>query len=165
MVSVSGGNSPECRHIFWDTRGTCLVSNSPRTCLAAWSAIRAGVSAGAFRADVTVTFTGKRPANVSYPAKEFCGETVVRQVGVPAALVEGAETRYFQTDHRFPDQCLRVPDPQSNKGDMGKLLMVCGSWGMAGACVMAAKAALRCGVGLLQILVGRAALSHSFSSW
>lgn len=50
------------------------------------------VSAGAFRADVTVTFTGKKPANVSYPAKEFCGETVVRQVGVPAALVEGAET-------------------------------------------------------------------------
>lgn len=111
------------------------------------------VSAGAFRADVTVTFTGKKPANVSYPAKEFCGETVVRQVGVPAALVEGAETRYFQTDDRFPAECLAAPDPQSNKGDMGTLLMICGSWGMAGACVMAAKAALRCGVGLLQILV------------
>ena len=73
------------------------------------------VSAGAFRADVTVTFTGKKPANVSYPAKEFCGETVVRQVGVPTALVEGA--------------------------------------GMAGACVMAAQAALRSGVGLLTIAV------------
>ena len=111
------------------------------------------VSAGAFRADVTVTFTGKKPANVSYPAKEFCGETVVRQVGVPAALVEGAETRFFQTDDTYPGACLSAPDPQSNKGDMGKLLLVCGSWGMAGACVMAAKAALRCGVGLLQIAV------------
>lgn len=111
------------------------------------------VSAGAFRADVTVTFTGKKPANVSYPAKEFCGETVVRQVGVPAALVEGAETRVFETDSRFPRQWLPQPDAQANKGDMGKLLLVCGSWGMAGACVMAAQAALRSGVGLLTIAV------------
>lgn len=111
------------------------------------------VCAGAFRADVTVTFTGKKPANVSYPAKEFCGETVVRSVGVPEALSEGAETRFFETDRTFPASWLTVPDPQANKGDLGKLLLVCGSWGMAGACVMAAKAALRCGVGLLQIVV------------
>ena len=39
-----------------------------------------------FRAQATVTFTGKKPANCSYPAKEYCGETVVRQVVVPAAL-------------------------------------------------------------------------------
>ena len=111
------------------------------------------VCAGAFRADVTVTFTGKKPANASYPAKEFCGETVVRQVGVPAALAEGAQTRFFETDAAYLPALLRAPDPQSNKGDMGRLLLVCGSWGMAGACVMAAQAALRCGVGLLQIAV------------
>lgn len=111
------------------------------------------VSAGAFRADVTVTFTGLKPANVSYPAKEFCGETVVAQVGVPAALMEGAETRLSLTDEDFPREWLSEPDPQANKGDQGKLLLVCGSWGMAGACIMAAKAALRCGVGLLQIAV------------
>ncbi|MGI6256274.1 MAG: NAD(P)H-hydrate dehydratase [Acutalibacter sp.] len=111
------------------------------------------VSAGAFRADVTVTFTGLKPANVSYPAKEFCGETVVAQVGVPAALMEGAETRLSLTDEEFPREWLREADPQANKGDQGKLLLVCGSWGMAGACIMAAKAALRCGVGLLQIAV------------
>ncbi len=109
------------------------------------------VSPGAFRADVTVTFTGKKPANCSYPAKEYCGETVVRQVGVPPVLLEGAETRFFETDSAFPRAVLPKPDPQSNKGDLGKLLLVCGSFGMAGACIMAAKAALRCGVGLLRI--------------
>ena len=77
----------------------------------------------------------------------------MRQVGVPAALVEGAETHIFETDAGFPPACFSTPDPQANKGDNGKLLMVCGSWGMAGACVMAAQAALRCGVGLLQIAV------------
>lgn len=110
-------------------------------------------SKGAFRADVTVTFTGKKPANSSYPAMEFCGETVVRQVGVPPVLQEAAETRLVETDAEFAHSCLREPDLQCNKGDLGKLLLVCGSYGMAGACIMAARAALRCGVGLLQIAV------------
>lgn len=43
----------------------------------------------------------------------------------------------------------------SNKGDYGRLLCACGSEGMAGAAVMSAKAALRCGVGIVDV-----ALSH-----
>lgn len=113
------------------------------------------VSPGTFRADVTVTFTGKKPACCSYPAKETCGETVVRQVGVPAALAMEAQTRMVETGPELPLSLLKEPDPQSNKGNLGKLLMVCGSQGMAGACMMAAKAALRCGVGLLNIAVDR----------
>ncbi len=111
------------------------------------------VAQGAFRADVTVTFTGKKPANASYPGLEYCGETVVRKVGVTTVLTEAAETRMQETDREFARSCLKVPDPQSNKGNMGKLLLVCGSYGMAGACIMAARAALRCGIGLLQIAV------------
>lgn len=41
----------------------------------------------------------------------------------------------------------RRPD-DANKGTMGTLLSVCGSYGMAGAAMLAAKAALRMGVGL-----------------
>lgn len=106
-----------------------------------------------FRAQATVTFTGKKPANCSYPAKEYCGETVVRQVGVPAALAEEAQTRMFELDGSFPGRWLPRPDVQCNKGSQGKLLLVCGSYGMAGACIMAARAALRCGVGLVQVAV------------
>ena len=106
-----------------------------------------------FRAQATVTFTGKKPANCSYPAKEYCGETVVRQVGVPAALAEEAQTRMFELDESFPGRWLPRPDVQCNKGSQGKLLLVCGSYGMAGACIMAARAALRCGVGLVQVAV------------
>ena len=39
------------------------------------------------------------------------------------------------------------PD-DANKGTMGTLLSVCGSYGMAGAAILAGKAALRCGIGL-----------------
>jgi hydroxyethylthiazole kinase-like uncharacterized protein yjeF len=39
----------------------------------------------------------------------------------------------------------------SNKGDYGRLLCVCGSEGMAGAAVMSAKAAIRCGCGIVDV--------------
>ena len=45
--------------------------------------------------------------------------------------------------------CLRPRDPDSHKGTYGTLLAVCGSDGMAGAAALSAKAALRCGVGLV----------------
>ncbi|WP_405355020.1 NAD(P)H-hydrate dehydratase [Ruminococcus sp.] len=44
------------------------------------------------------------------------------------------------------------PD-DANKGTLGSLLCICGSYGMAGAAIMAGKAALRCGIGLLKIAV------------
>ena len=47
-------------------------------------------------------------------------------------------------------------DPEGHKGTYGRLLMICGSVGMAGACIMAARAALRSGVGLLNIAIPHA---------
>ncbi len=113
----------------------------------------ARASQNAFRAHVTVAFTAKKPAHCSYPGKEFCGETEVAQVGIPAGLLEKAQTALFETDEGFPREVLQSGGVQANKGDFGRLLLVCGSYGMAGACVMAARAALRCGVGLLHIAI------------
>ncbi|MEE1319615.1 MAG: NAD(P)H-hydrate dehydratase, partial [Ruminococcus sp.] len=41
------------------------------------------------------------------------------------------------------------PD-DANKGTLGSLLCICGSYGMAGASIMAGKSALKCGLGLLK---------------
>lgn len=111
----------------------------------------AQVSENTFQADVTVAFTAQKPAHVSYPAKSFCGKTVVAQVGIPAHLVEDFPTTFFVPE--ADSLSLPSPDPQSNKGDMGRLLLICGSYGMAGACIMAARGALRSGVGLLHIAI------------
>lgn len=46
------------------------------------------------------------------------------------------------------------PD-RSNKGTFGRVLCVCGSYGMAGAAYFAAKAALRTGAGLVEVLTVR----------
>ena len=39
----------------------------------------------------------------------------------------------------------------AHKGTMGSLYIICGSYGMAGACILSAKSALRSGVGLVRI--------------
>lgn len=113
----------------------------------------ARADANAFHAHVTVAFSGKKPAHCSYPAKAFCGEVLVAQVGLPEHLLAEAHTTMFETDAPSLRPYLPSRDPQSNKGDLGRLLLVCGSYGMAGACIMAARGALRCGVGLLHIAV------------
>lgn len=46
------------------------------------------------------------------------------------------------------------PD-ESNKGTFGRVLCVCGSYGMAGAAYFAAKSALRTGAGLVEVLTVR----------
>ncbi len=45
--------------------------------------------------------------------------------------------------------CFSPRSAQSHKGTYGNLLTVCGSYGMAGAAILCARAALRSGVGLL----------------
>ena len=106
-----------------------------------------------FRADITLAFTAQKIAHQSYPAKEFCGQVKVCPVGVPGALLCSAKTRACLTNALLAKNTLKPPGIQANKGSQGRLLLVAGSYGMAGACMMAARAALRCGVGLLDIAV------------
>lgn len=50
-------------------------------------------------------------------------------------------------------------DPESHKGDFGHALLVAGSYGKIGAAILAARACLRSGVGLLTVHVPRSAVS------
>ena len=55
------------------------------------------------------------------------------------------------------------PD-DANKGTLGSLLCVCGSYGMAGAAVMSAKGALRTGIGLAKCALPRSCLLYTSPS-
>lgn len=48
---------------------------------------------------------------------------------------------------------LPVRDPQSHKGDYGKILLICGSRGYTGAAALAAMGALRSGAGVVYLMV------------
>ena len=55
-----------------------------------------------------------------------------------------------QTDRNIVKKAVFDRPDDANKGTLGSLLCICGSFGMAGAAIMAGKAALRCGLGLLK---------------
>lgn len=114
------------------------------------------VNGACFRARHTVTFTAMKPACVVYPAAACCGRTVVRQVGIRREFLQLLP--YDTASVQLGDLCPLFPkrDPEGHKGTYGRLLMLCGSIGMAGACIMAARGALRAGVGLLNIAVPHA---------
>jgi len=57
------------------------------------------------------------------------------------------------TDENYVDEILIDRDPKSHKGDFGKVLVFAGSYGMSGAAVLCARAAIRSGAGLVTFLL------------
>ena len=104
----------------------------------------------AVRANKTITFTGYKPAHLQFPAAGYCGKTVVADIGIPRQVTDAyglGETigREFV--------CKNLPKRARNahKGTAGKILVVGGSRGMAGAVCLSARAALRSGAGLVTV--------------
>lgn len=111
-----------------------------------------GGSMGAVQATCTVTFARKKPAHALLPGRDLCGDIVVADIGIPAAVIEslGADT---WENH----PCLwhgELPKVQSsgNKYTRGHALLL-GGYPMTGAVRMAARAAARIGSGLTTIAV------------
>lgn len=111
------------------------------------------VENGCFHADYTVTFTTLKPVHVLYPSADFCGEVIVEDVGIPERVLKQGFFVMKTTDAYIEEMPLPEKPRSAHKGTNGTLLAVCGSYGMAGAAAMAAKAALRTGVGLVQLAV------------
>lgn len=98
----------------------------------------------AFCADFTVTFIGYKLCHFLPETSECCGETVVANIGAP--IVE-----YAYNIIEKPEYTKRSKN--SHKGTFGTALLICGSYGMSGAMILAARAALRSGVGILKAIV------------
>lgn len=61
----------------------------------------------------------------------------------------------YPIDKNLVKSTIKRRSPEADKTDVGSLLSICGSYGMAGAAIMSAKAALRSGIGLLKLCVPR----------
>ncbi len=59
----------------------------------------------------------------------------------------------IETSENYIREMITPREADAHKGNCGRILMVCGSVGMAGAAVMSAKAALRSGAGLVTVCV------------
>lgn len=95
----------------------------------------------AVNADLTVTFIALKPCFVLPYGSDYCGETVVADIGAPPVGCS-----YLTTEKPI----FKKRRHNSHKGTFGTALMFCGSYGMAGAAVLAARAALKSGLGILK---------------
>jgi len=115
----------------------------------------------AVQADLTVTFTAPKPANVLPPASHFNGKLIVADIGSPSALVEGANSKVFVTEENDVREWLISTryTPGSFKNSHGHALVVAGSRGFTGAAVLCGNAAMKSGAGLVTIATPASAQS------
>ncbi|HYM00102.1 MAG TPA: NAD(P)H-hydrate epimerase, partial [Blastocatellia bacterium] len=107
----------------------------------------------AVRADLTVTLTAPKLANVLPPACYYGGRLVVRNIGSPDDLIESRASHLNLIDEPMVTSFLRDSRrrPDANKGDAGKVLIIAGSAGKTGAACLAGEAAMRSGAGLVTV--------------
>ena len=133
-------------------RGAALVALDVPTGLDAST----GRSASGLRAALTVTFgTMKRGHLV---AREHCGEIVVVDIGLGAHAGDAGGRRALASPAWFAGAVPRI-GADAHKGTRKKVAIVGGAPGMAGAVVLAARAALRSGAGMVRCVVAPESLS------
>jgi NAD(P)H-hydrate epimerase len=115
----------------------------------------------AVRADLTVTFTAPKLANVLPPASLFNGQLVIADIGSPPALMDSAPSKIFLTEGADVRAWLGATRyaPGSYKNTHGHSLIIAGSRGMTGAAVLCADAAMCSGAGLVTLATPASALS------
>lgn len=140
------GSMAECIRRMDNFHGTVFAVDMP-----------SGVSAGTgqilgtgVHADHTITFSFGKTGQFLWPGSEYCGDVIIAPMGI---------TKESWLDERpliaalEPEDLSLLPErsAHSNKGTYGKVLVIAGSYNMAGAAYLCAKAAYRTGSGLVRI--------------
>lgn len=105
----------------------------------------------AFCADLTVAIACEKLGCELYPGKNYTGKTVVVPIGIDPELFAEDPSVCFTWDKEELGNLLPKRPADSHKGTYGKVLMITGSRGMAGASYLSAKAAYTAGAGLVQV--------------
>ena len=105
--------------------------------------------------DHTVTFQLPKLALVLPGNGRYVGEWHVVDIRLNKRYIDLAPTPYYFTQPHEARLLLRQRDRYAHKGTFGHALLLAGSYGKIGAAVLAARACLRSGVGLLTVQVPR----------
>ena len=108
------------------------------------------ISRCVFPADITVTFGAVKLGMTLPPARDMCGETVIKEIGVEDALRRSGFIPVLMDEHRALS-VLPERNEYSHKGSFGRLSVIGGSSSMSGAAALNVRAALRSGAGLVAL--------------
>ena len=105
----------------------------------------------AVRADLTVTFIGRKLGLHTGQGPACAGRILFEPLDVPAAVYENLAPLARLMDAHDLRHCLPPRPRTAHKGDNGHVLIVGGDAGTIGAVLLAARAALRAGAGLVTV--------------
>ena len=105
------------------------------------------IRANIIRADVTLTLQYKKLAMMFADNQPYIGKLQILDIGLSKEYADNTECNYRIVDEADIRKLVRPRPDFVHKGSMGNALIVAGSYGMAGAAVLATKACLRSGAG------------------
>ena len=103
------------------------------------------------RADVTLTLQMKKLCFLFSDIQQYIGRLKVLDIRLSKEYMQKTHSNYTMLEARDVKAMLMPRNDFVHKGLMGHALLIAGSYGMAGAAVLAARACLRSGAGKLTV--------------
>jgi NAD(P)H-hydrate epimerase len=160
------GMSNEVRGLFADAITLMNASGLPIVAVDIPSGLDTdkGVPLGvAIQAEMTVALGYPKLGEVTYPGLNFVGDLVVADIGIDSNAVAEVAPNTELLDAQAIRWLLPRRSADTHKGTYGHLLVVAGSRGKTGAAILACRAAMRAGAGLVT-LAGPRSLNSIFAS-
>jgi len=105
------------------------------------------------RADVTLAIQLPKLSFLFPENEDIVGEWELLDIHLKQSFIDATESNYYITEEDEIRQRIKPRKRFAHKGTFGHGLLIAGSYGMAGASILASQACLRSGIGLLTVHV------------
>jgi ADP-dependent NAD(P)H-hydrate dehydratase / NAD(P)H-hydrate epimerase len=109
----------------------------------------------AIQARLTVALGYPKLGEVIYPGVNYVGDLIVADIGIAAEALAQVAPKTELLDHETIRRLVPRREADTHKGTYGHLVVVAGSRGKTGAAILACRAAMRAGAGLVTLAAPR----------
>ena len=109
------------------------------------------VRVNVIHATLTLTFQQIKLSFLFEECQQYLGEVQVLDIGISSEGIDKTDAQFTLAEADDIRRLLHTRSPFAHKGSMGHALLVAGSYGMAGAAMLAAKGCLRAGAGKVTV--------------
>ena len=109
----------------------------------------------AIQAKMTVALAYPKLGEVIYPGLSYVGELAVADIGIDPRAVREVSPNIELLEREEIRELVPIREPDTHKGTYGHVLAMAGSRGKTGAAILACRAAMRTGAGLVTLAAPR----------
>ena len=131
-------NAAECRVVSIDIPSGLMGENNS-----------GNPEAGIIKASETLTFQFPKRSFFFAENRKYTGNWHIIPIGLHPGIIAEMQTGYYYLIHSDLVKIFKKRSRFSHKGTYGHALLIAGSYGMTGAAILAARACLRSGAGLV----------------